>query len=721
LFLPKVEAQVAQPFSGTWDAAFTTGTTGYINHGNGVIQFLDKDLDGCQGGAVHETSSKYDPSLGAAFSKCYNVFFGCPGSDEIGSDTKGDGMAFSFSKCGFNIGTCGGGLGYNGGCGQMITVEFDTYSSIGNNGFDGTYGGGITGNRDEVAIHRDGIASDAGRLTSADAGNLEDGLEHVVCITYTPGTRIISISIDGSTKLSYDLGPTYNLQTYFGAGGLNQTWSSGKEGATNPSTVSDANLADISNNLGGASLCPSTVVVSSTSVGCSGEVILNATVSPPTGNTVDYVEFFVDNVSIGTDNTSTYSISTFPTTGSHTVRATAHYIPSGTSSTSANVNVTVGGSTNVVELTSTAPTIGGVVDAVWASYDTYNLDKAGGGITAPDLDGTFKVMYDATYLYVLVDVTDDDRQNDGGNPWENDGPEIFIDIGNDKAGAYGANDYQYNFLWNSTTPIEHKRSAFGSLTGVSYGFINRAGGYTIEARIPWSSLTGGGAPAAGTSLGFDVKINDDDGGGVREHEIAWNDGPGSFTGHANPGVFGTLQMSGCDPLPVELLSFSASEVNDYVLLKWVTLSELNNQKFIIERSSSKGDWVAIGNVAGAQNSITLNNYNFTDHAPLDGIVYYRLRQEDKDGKYSNSNVVAISFDQNIIVMPNPFDNVLTITGNLNGETDIKIHDVLGRLVYQETRTIEDDFFQIQPDLPTATYFITIQTDTLVVNKKIIKK
>ena len=68
---------------------------------------------------------------------------------------------------------------------------------------------------DEIAIHRDGLADDGGRLTAVNAGNLEDGLEHTICITYTPGTRILAVTIDGNPLLSYDLGPTYNLQTYF--------------------------------------------------------------------------------------------------------------------------------------------------------------------------------------------------------------------------------------------------------------------------------------------------------------------------------------------------------------------------------------------------------------------------------------------------------------------------------------------------------------------------
>ncbi|MCX6183191.1 MAG: hypothetical protein NT150_14855, partial [Bacteroidetes bacterium] len=233
--------------SGGWDSHHQTGgVTGYNDWGNGVIQLLNYNAGTCEAAAVHETSATYDPTSGSTFSKSYQVYFGCPGNDNIGSDSKGDGMAFSFWKnsaaYNINAGACGGGLGYMGAAsdGKMITLEFDTWSSQGNAGFDASYGGGSSGINDEIALQRDGIANDGGKISCANVGNLEDGLEHTVIITYVPGTHLLSVTIDGTPKFSQDLtGSPYDLQTYFGAGGLNQTWSAGKYGATDQATVSN--------------------------------------------------------------------------------------------------------------------------------------------------------------------------------------------------------------------------------------------------------------------------------------------------------------------------------------------------------------------------------------------------------------------------------------------------------------------------------------------------
>lgn len=727
IMLLTITGSYAQTVSGGWDAAATNGTAGYTNYGSGVIQLLSTGTTTCAGAAVHETSAKYDPTSGTTFNKCYKVFFGCPGNDDIGSDTKGDGMAFSFSKCTYNINNglaCGGGLGYMGACSdnKMITIEFDTYSSQGNSGFDANYGGGTTGNNDEIALQRDGNASDAGRITSVNAGNLEDGMEHDVCIIYNPSTHYLTVTIDGATMFSYNLtGSPYDLPTYFGAGGLNQTWSSGKFGATNPSTVSDG--AGIAATIG-APLCPAGVVITSPSNGAAisgcpiGPITINATATPPAGYTVNYVEFFVDGISIGTDNTFPYSgVWSTPSTGTHALTAVSHWSNGTTSTTATTTNINVGG----INLTSTAPNIDGTKEALWNSYPSFALKQ--GFDSPPNLGGSFGIMYDANYLYIIVDVIDNDLKNpdpaDVANYWHNDGVEIYIDIGNNKAGGYAMDDYQYALVWNKGGLLETKH---GSTGGVGYSQTTKAGnlGYIMEFRFPWSTL-GGGTPTPGSYIGFDVKLNDDDGTPGRDNQLAWKDG--TFAAYNNTSLFGTLQFSNCDPLPVSLLSFTGALRNGVTALHWVTTAEINNKKFIIERSSNLNDWEAIGEVAGAGTQATTANYSFTDYAPLEGIGYYRLRQVDLDGRYAYSNVVSVQKGgvNSINIAPNPFDESFTIRTTIQGDLDITIYDVLGREVYHSIQKNEEGMLSIQPDLTSGAYVVTVRTDTLIEQQRIIKK
>ncbi|MCX2740651.1 T9SS type A sorting domain-containing protein [Pontibacter anaerobius] len=97
------------------------------------------------------------------------------------------------------------------------------------------------------------------------------------------------------------------------------------------------------------------------------------------------------------------------------------------------------------------------------------------------------------------------------------------------------------------------------------------------------------------------------------------------------------------PLPVQLMSFKGSVQGANVNLTWATAQELDNDKFVVERSLDGRSFSEIGKVTGRGNSSTRINYTFTDTNPAEGINYYRLRQVDFDGAEETSNVVALQF------------------------------------------------------------------------------
>src|SRR6185295_13820278 len=70
--------------------------------------------------------------------------------------------------------------------------------------------------------------------------------------------------------------------------------------------------------------------------------------------------------------------------------------------------------------TSAGLTVDGNADAAWAQANAYSIDYVSTGVISgpADLTATYKTLWDNTYLYVLVDVTDDAKVNDSGaNPW----------------------------------------------------------------------------------------------------------------------------------------------------------------------------------------------------------------------------------------------------------------------------------------------------------------
>jgi hypothetical protein len=146
-----------------------------------------------------------------------------------------------------------------------------------------------------------------------------------------------------------------------------------------------------------------------------------------------------------------------------------------------------------------------------------------------------------------------------------------------------------------------------------------------------------------------------------------------------------------DMTPVELTSFSANMYGEGVLLNWTTATELNNQGFDIERSSSTQDWTKIGYVPGFGTTTEQKSYSYLDQTVTTGNYSYRLKQIDFDGSFTYTNEIEIFVDltpQNFDLSqnyPNPFNPATTIQFQVPKASDvtIKIYDMLG----QEVRSL----------------------------------
>ncbi len=97
------------------------------------------------------------------------------------------------------------------------------------------------------------------------------------------------------------------------------------------------------------------------------------------------------------------------------------------------------------------------------------------------------------------------------------------------------------------------------------------------------------------------------------------------------------------PLPVELISFDGAVRGMESALSWTTAQEVNNDKFVVERSQDGKVFAAIGEIKGHGNSSARLNYSFTDTNPAAGTNYYRLRQVDLDGTEDFSVIIALEF------------------------------------------------------------------------------
>ncbi|WP_118951100.1 T9SS type A sorting domain-containing protein [Taibaiella helva] len=137
-------------------------------------------------------------------------------------------------------------------------------------------------------------------------------------------------------------------------------------------------------------------------------------------------------------------------------------------------------------------------------------------------------------------------------------------------------------------------------------------------------------------------------------------------------------------LPVTLLYFKGALAAGEVNLEWSTASETDNLRFTIQRSSDQKSWTAIGTVPGSPSSQEKRTYRYTDAAPLPGASFYRLEQEDRDGKKHYSVIVPIRNGRpGAYIYPNPAagDRCNILVPEMPSAA--ALYDIAGRQVYRK--------------------------------------
>jgi hypothetical protein len=216
-----------------------------------------------------------------------------------------------------------------------------------------------------------------------------------------------------------------------------------------------------------------------------------------------------------------------------------------------------------------------------------------------------------------------------------------------------------------------------------------------------------------------------------ENAISGQSNPTS-TSALVPGVTGYSTVwtmaSALTPLPITLVTFVARPSNGVVNLEWETASEFNNHFFEVERSRDGESFSVVARIDGAGTSTSHRKYRAIDTYPFSGLSYYRLRQQDFDGKFTYSNVVRVQTASSftLLVHPNPSDgNEFSINwrdgtpGNRVGvrlwtQAGAKAFD--GVVVLDENRESTISF----PDrLAVGLYVVELATDEGVQRLKIV--
>jgi Secretion system C-terminal sorting domain len=157
----------------------------------------------------------------------------------------------------------------------------------------------------------------------------------------------------------------------------------------------------------------------------------------------------------------------------------------------------------------------------------------------------------------------------------------------------------------------------------------------------------------------------------------------------------------CIPLPLQSLTLTSSLHGNIAGLKWITVDEVNTDKFIIQRSTDGVNYSDIASKVAVGQVRTSTEYQLSDDIQSllqNNIVYYRIKAVDIDGKYSYSNVVPLRLTKTggVQIWPNPFvsDIRISYTAAANTSLDVRVIDNAGRTVSQSNYSVSRGLNQL---------------------------
>ena len=275
----------------------------------------------------------------------------------------------------------------------------------------------------------------------------------------------------------------------------------------------------------------------------------------------------------------------------------------------------------------------------------------------------------------------------------------------------------------TNTDLVSSRAWFKANQGGGVSFTNDD--ITVDSVNNYTDLTGllAAAPNYSTGVGSTDGTPWVDRGNGKNY-VQFN-GLTTFSG-------GSLSQSLYDPTPVPVtwLAFNASWIGSDAHLVWQTASEQNNKHFLVQRKLDNGAWETIETIAAEGNSNSVQTYQSVDFnaATLRGTsVFYRIVQEDFNGKASESLVRSLSLsDMNIVnIFPNPATSILNIelSADMLGADRIQftLFNLDGKMV-KEMNIEADDRIQVDiNDIAAGVYVATVSSNNRLHTFRLVKE
>lgn len=199
----------------------------------------------------------------------------------------------------------------------------------------------------------------------------------------------------------------------------------------------------------------------------------------------------------------------------------------------------------------------------------------------------------------------------------------------------------------------------------------------------------------------------------------------SASGMTGFSIFGLIGRA--DALPIELLTFKGYADKNVNVLEWTTASEINTDKFIVERSIDSKKWEDVAEVESAGDSRITSSYKAIDDQPYSK-AYYRLKSIDRDGRFQVSESIFIERNDRTFklysVSPNPNRGDFTVTFNAasDGESRLILVNSLGMRVHSQnvnSKAGTNAEYLNATDLTNGIYTLLIEQDGQIITQRVV--
>lgn len=224
--------------------------------------------------------------------------------------------------------------------------------------------------------------------------------------------------------------------------------------------------------------------------------------------------------------------------------------------------------------------------------------------------------------------------------------------------------------------------------------------------------------------------------------IQFNQGVGDVTNYTTPfyGVgannnggaseqFVTLQPPGT--VPVKFLGFTATKKNNTALLSWrVENEDATTAKYVIQKSANAVNFDDVAEVPAKNNGSNIYSFIQDNLSAIrnSGVIYFRIKQSDKDGKFVYTPIRSVRIDGksfSVSSYPNPVKDYTKIIIDLIKESNVNVTvtDASGKLVRNiNIQGVKGPNFKDinMNNLASGSYMLKVQADKEIKTISLVK-